>query len=167
VAQSDAGAAAENDDGGDGDDDRPAAVIVLLSDGTPTVPSDGFDDGAAVRWLEQASEAAVDAGVPVSTVAFGTADGVVEIDDPENPGTTIRVDVPVDEATLEAVAETTGGSFFTTASADELTEVYRDIGTTVGFETLDRDITDWFVMIALALALLTGVLSLLWFQRLP
>ena len=149
------------------DDDQPSAVIVLLSDGTPTVPSSALDDDFALRWLDQAVAAAVEAGVPVSTVAFGTADGVVAIEDPDVPGSTEIVPVPVDEPTLEGVAEASGGSFFTTSSADELADVYRDIGTTVGFETTDRDLTDWFVVLALVLAALTSMFSLLWFQRLP
>ena len=161
IAQSEAGAA---EDEADSDEDRPASVIVLLSDGTPTVP---VDEITALDWLNQASQAAVDAGVPVSTVAFGTADGVVDIEDPTNPGTILTVEVPVDERTLEDVAETTGGSFFTTASPDELAEVYRDIGTTVGFDTIDRDLTDWAVAVSLALVGLTAVLSLAWFQRIP
>ena len=141
-----------------GDDlDNPASVVVLLSDGEPT----------GGRTIEEASGAAVAAGIPVSTVAFGTADGVVEIDDPENPGTTVVVPVPVDEPTLGFIADTTGGTFFAADSADELAQVYRDIGVAVGFETVERDVSDWFTGTALVLALLTGVLSLLWFQRLP
>jgi Ca-activated chloride channel family protein len=141
----------------DGDGQSPASVVVLLSDGEPT----------GGRTVAEASVAAVEAGVPVSTVAFGTPDGVVEIEDPENPGSTVVVPVPVDEPTLGFIADTTGGTFFAADSADELAQVYRDIGTAVGFETVERDISDWFTGIALVLALLTGGLSLLWFQRLP
>ncbi len=138
-------------------DENTAAIIVLLSDGTPTVG----------RPVEVAVAAAVDAGIPVSTVSLGTATGSVTIDDPDNPGSQVTVAVPVDEETLSGIADDTGGQFFTAASADELTSVYSDIGTTVGFESIDRDITDWFLAIALALAAATGLMSLAWFQRLP
>ena len=141
-----------------GDDDTPAAVIVLLSDGSPTPGG---------RTVEEAAAAAAEAGIPVSTVAFGTANGTVEIPDVENPGSTVVVPVPVDEPTLTFIADTTGGTFFAADTASELAEVYRDVGTTVGFETVERDISDWFTITALALALLTGFMSLLWFQRLP
>ena len=151
-----AGVETERDDTAE-DEAEPGAVIVLLSDGTPTVG----------RTIDSAVGAAVEAGIPVSAVAFGTADGIVSIDDPETPGTILDVPVPVDEPTLEAIADATGGSFFTTASAAELADVYRDIGTTVGFETEQRDISDWFVVLALALVAVTAVLSLAWFQRLP
>ena len=138
-------------------DGEPAAVVVLLSDGTPTVG----------RSIEEAAAAATAAGIPVSTVAFGTAEGVVEIPDDENPGETLIVPVPVDEPTLSFIADTTGGTFFTADSADELAQVYRDVGTAVGFELVERDLSDWFIGAALALAMITGLLSLLWFQRLP
>lgn len=138
-------------------EDEPTAVVVLLSDGTPTVG----------RSVEEASEAARTAGIPVSTVAFGTPDGTVEIPDVENPGQTVVVPVPVDEPTLSQIADTTGGTFFAADSAAELARVYRDIGTAVGFETTQRDVSDWFTATALALALVTGLASLVWFQRIP
>ena len=37
----------------------------------------------------------------------------------------------------------------------------------LGFETVDEDVSDWFVGFALALAFMTSLLSLAWFQRLP
>lgn len=138
-------------------DDAPPAVVVLLSDGEPTVG----------RPIETAIAEATQAGIPVSTVALGTADGEVTIEDPDAPGTFIDVPVPVDEATLETIAEATGGRFFSTSSAEELAAVYDDIGTAVGFETIDEDISDVFVGLGLVLAAITSVLSLLWFQRLP
>ncbi len=139
------------------EDESPPAVIVLLSDGEPTIG----------RPIETATAEAIRARIPVSTVAFGTADGEVTIEDPESPGTFLTVPVPVDEDTLRGIAEDTGGSFFVTSSSDELAEVYRDIGTSIGFETVDRDVGDWFLAAALILSATTAVLSLAWFQRLP
>ena len=139
------------------DDSAPPAVVVLLSDGEPTIG----------RPIEDAIAEAIQAGIPVSTVALGTPSGEVTVEDPDLPGTFFDVDVPVNEDALRTVAEATGGSFFATASADELAEVYRDIGTAVGFEQVDEDISVWFTSAALALALLTSALSLRWFQRIP
>ena len=139
------------------DDSAPPAVVVLLSDGEPTIG----------RPIEDAIAEAIQAGIPVSTVALGTALGEVTVEDPDAPGTFFDVDVPVNEDTLRTVADATGGSFFATASADELAAVYRDIGTAVGFEQVDEDISIWFTSAALVLALLTSALSLRWFQRIP
>lgn len=140
-----------------GSGEHPAAMIVLLSDGTPTVG----------RSVSSAVAAANQAGVPISTVSLGTANGRVTINDPNSPGNKITVDVPVDEKTLSDIAKATGGKFFTATSTDEVASVYDDIGTTIGFETVDRDITDWFIGGALALAAITALFSLAWFQRLP
>ena len=75
--------------------------------------------------------------------------------------------VPVNEDSLRLVAELTGGSFFATSSPEELAAVYNDIGTAIGVELVDRDISDRFVILALGAAFLTALLSLSWFQRLP
>ena len=141
------------------DEDEPPAVIVLLSDGEPTI-----DDSPPI---DTAIAQSIQAGISISAVALGTPDGEVTIEDPDNPGTMMTVPVPVDEETMRSVAERTDGQFFSTSSAEELAAVYDDIGTAVGFETIEEDISEWFVGIALGFAFITGLLSLAWFQRLP
>lgn len=140
------------------DEELPPARIVLLSDGTTTV---GRPD-------EQAIAAARQAEVPVSTIAFGTRTGSILYDNPETEFVeTDRIPVPVEEDNLRAIAEGTGGAFFSASSLDELEEVYANIGSAIGFETVDREITDWFVAGGLVLLALSAGFSLLWFQRLP
>ena len=73
---------------------------MLLSDGTNTV---GRPDTQAV-------DAAKAAGVPVSTIAFGTDYGTLDLD-----GETVPV--PVDRATLKQIADDTGGSYSEAATA--------------------------------------------------
>jgi Ca-activated chloride channel family protein len=125
------------------------ARIVLLSDGYNTV---GRED-------TQAIDAARAAGVPVSTIAFGTDYGTLDLD-----GETVPV--PVDRATLENIADQTGGSYSEAASAAELEQVYADLGSQIGYTTEPQDISPWFVRGGVALALLGVVLSLLWTNRL-
>ncbi len=128
----------------------PPARIVLLSDGTNTVG----------RPVEAAVDAAVEAGVPVSTIAYGTADGVVEVQGE-------RVPVPVDRPALERLAEATGGSAFSAESGAELSEVYQDIGSQVGTTTERREVTDVVTGVGLLLAVAAAAASLVWSARLP
>lgn len=138
--------------------EAPPARIVLLSDGTTTV---GRPD-------EEAITAAREADIPVSTIAFGTPFGLIVYDDPATEAVeTDRIPVPVAEDNLRAIADDTGGAFFTAATSEELDEVYDDIGSAIGFEEVPREITDWFVGAGIALLAAASALSLLWFQRLP
>lgn len=128
----------------------PPARIVLLSDGTSTVG----------RPVAGAVEAAVEAGVPVSTIAYGTADGVVDVQGQQIP-------VPVDAPSLERLAEATGGSAFSAESGEELAAVYDDIGSQVGTTTERREVTDVVTGVGLLLAVGAAAASLVWSARLP
>jgi Ca-activated chloride channel homolog len=133
-----------------GDDAEEApARIVLLSDGATTV---GRED-------TQAIDAARAAGVPVSTIAFGTDYGTLDLD-----GETVPV--PVDRAALEEIADGTGGSYSEAASASELEEVYADLGSQIGYTTEPQDVSYWFVRFGVLFALIGAGLSLLWTNRL-
>ena len=128
----------------------PAEAIVVLSDGETTMGRPDLD----------AAEAAVDAGIPVWTISFGTSAGEVVIQGD-------RIPVPVNEGALAEVATATGGEFFQAATADELQSILDEIGFRVGVEEEDREITDWFTGAGLILALLAAAGSLVWFSRLP
>ncbi|OLT37864.1 VWA domain-containing protein [Actinomadura sp. CNU-125] len=128
----------------------PPAHVVLLSDGTNT----------AGRSPEEAAERAVRAGVPVSTIAYGTAEGVIYQNGTELP-------VPVDGPALERLAQQTGGGYYEAASGDELRRVYADIGGAVGYRTEQREVWAWFVGAGLVAACVTALASLLWFSRIP
>jgi len=128
------------------------ARVVLMSDGTWTVG----------RTNEEATQAAVDADVPVSTIAFGTENGTIRV--PEQP---YPIPVPVDKDSLEEIAQDTGGKFYAAASERQLTEVYENIGSSVGYETEQREISTWFIAGALLLSFAAAGCSLAWFHRLP
>lgn len=134
------------------DGEVPPARIVVMSDGETTV---GRSDDEAVAAAQQV-------GISVSTIAFGTDAGVIVIPEEDRP-----VPVPVNEEKLAAIADATGGEFFTAASADELEAVYTDIGSRVALETVDDEITPSYVGLALLLLAVAGTLSLAWFSRLP
>jgi Ca-activated chloride channel family protein len=130
-------------------DDVPAHVV-LLSDGTNTTG----------RTPQEAAQAAREAGVPVSTIAYGTPDGTVESGGQLVP-------VPVDEATLATLAEDSGGRAYTARSSDELNEVYDEVRSSIGYRKEPREVTQYAAAAALALGLLAAALSLRWFSRLP
>jgi Ca-activated chloride channel homolog len=134
---------------GPGEEEAAPARVVLLSDGFSTV---GRED-------TQAIEAARAADVPVSTIAFGTDYGTLDLD-----GETVPV--PVDRASLEEIADQTGGSYSEAASASELEEVYADLGSQIGYTTEPRDVSYWFVRGGVLLAVIGAALSLLWTNRL-
>jgi Ca-activated chloride channel family protein len=131
------------------DGDVPAR-IVLLSDGTNT----------AGRTPEEAAAAAVEARIPVSTIAYGTPDGFVEGEDGR------PLPVPVDEQALAKLAQDTGGAAYTAASSDELQAVYDDIGSSIGWRTEPRELTPYLAATAFLLMLAAAALSLRWFARL-
>jgi Ca-activated chloride channel family protein len=128
------------------------ARIVLMSDGETT---SGRPDA-------QAAAAAKKANVPVSTIAFGTADGYIEL-----PGQDGPIPVPVNPAALAKVANATDGTAFTAATGSELKQVYEDIGSSVGYITELKDITGTFVGVSLLFLFVCAALSQIWFSRLP
>jgi Ca-activated chloride channel homolog len=134
----------------DGAQGPPPARIVLLSDGYRT----------SGRSVEEAAASAAAANVPVSTIAFGTDEGEVEIGGQ-------RQRVPVDRFALAELAEATNGYFYEAASVSELNQVYEDMGSSIGQRTVPREITQWYAALALLLALGAAVLSLIWTSRLP
>ncbi len=135
----------------DAGEDLPPSQLVVMSDGETT----------SGRPDVEAAQAAFDAGVPVSTIAFGTQGATIDIPG-EGP-----VDVSVNEAALEAIADSTGGQFFSATTGDELADAFADIGGTVDSETVEREVGTWFLGLGVALLVVTSALSLLWFSRLP
>jgi Ca-activated chloride channel homolog len=134
----------------DGAAGAPPARIVLLSDGYRT----------AGRPIEDAASAAAAANIPVSTIAFGTDSGTVQIG-----GELQRV--PVDRPSLQELADLTKGHFYEAASLPELKQVYQDMGSSIGYKTQPREITQWYVGAALLCAFAAAGMSLLWTSRIP
>jgi Ca-activated chloride channel family protein len=133
-----------------GAEGAPPARSVLLSDGYRT----------SGRPVEEAAAAAAAANVPVSTIAFGTDAGTVDIG-----GQLQRV--PVDRIALADLAESTRGYFYEAASAAELRRVYEDMGSSIGRRVEPQEVTHWYAGAALLLGLVAAGMSLLWTSRLP
>jgi len=132
-----------------GGDTPPPARIVLFSDGKETVPSNPEDPKGAYT----AARTAKDQGVPISTIAFGTPYGYVEINSQRQP-------VPVDNETMRKVAELSGGTAYDASTLAELRDVYATLQQQIGYETIKGDASaGWLRLGALtiALAVLAGL----------
>jgi Ca-activated chloride channel homolog len=132
----------------------PPSAIVLLSDGKSV--------RGAVDPID-AADAAKKAGVPIYTVALGTASGTIE--SKRADGTTRQVPVPPDPQTLSDVAERSGGQSFQVADAERLQQVYERLGSQVATERRTREVTSLFAGGALLLMAAAAAASLRWFGR--
>src|SRR5690606_29624984 len=130
--------------------DPPPSAIVLLSDG----------DNTSGRSVREATDAAQQAHVPVSTIAYGTPDGTVSIDG--RP-----VNVPVNKQTLQSLSDGTSGRAYTAESSAELREVYEQIGTSLGYKVVKQEITHQFILGALFAGLLVAGAAVLFGTRIP
>lgn len=130
--------------------DPPPAAIVLLSDG----------DNTSGRSVNEAIDAATQARVPVSTIAYGTQEGTVTIDG--RP-----VNVPVNKATLQSLSDGTTGRAYSAESGSELREVYEQIGTSLGFKLVNQEISQWFIVAAIFVGLLVAGAAVLLGSRIP
>lgn len=133
----------------DEDGNVPAARVILLSDGYQTVG----------QSVETAVDAAVDAKIPISTIAFGSTGGTIE-----NEGQ--QIPVPVDLETMKMIAEETGGTYFDAESEAEIAKVWEDIGEQIGYTEEFQEVPTRFVGWGLLLAFGSAVASLLWSNRL-
>jgi Ca-activated chloride channel family protein len=116
---------------------RPPARIVLLSDGANTR---GVDPITVAQRAKRY-------GIPVFTVALG------------NP--------PADPATLQEIARTTGGRYYTASDARRLQDVYAGLGTRFSKLQERQQVTSAFAGGALVLLLAGAGVGLARGGRLP
>ena len=94
-------------------------IIILLSDG---------ESNAGVTTPDEAAEAAKAFGIKVYTVGIGST-GWAPVPDVDAFGRNVlrRQPVRLDEETLRALAETTGGNYFNARDTEALKQVYAEI----------------------------------------
>jgi Ca-activated chloride channel family protein len=124
--------------------------LVLLSDGGNTVG----------RSIGTGAAQAVQAGMPVTTIAYGTPDGIVFLQGRAVP-------VPVDVPALEALAQATGGQAYRAQDSGQLRDVYDHIGKEVGTTNKRKDLTAALTGLGLLTGLAAAATSLVWFRVLP
>ena len=124
-------------------DTSDSKAIVLLSDGTN-------NSGSAEP--ESAASFARDLGIRIHSVAMGSDDSEAS---PSGYATANSADL--DEATLEAIANDSGGKFFRARSSAELNAVYEEIDKLERSESdappvvLQQDLRDWPLLFMLGL----------------
>lgn len=126
-----------------------SAVIILLTDGQATTGPDPIE----------ASKMAAERGVRVFTVGIGTTNG--EIMGAEGWSMRVRLD----EESLKKIAGVTNAEYFYADNAKELTKVYKTLNSRLVLEKKETEITSLFTAAAALFALLSGMLSMLWFNR--
>jgi len=128
-----------------------SAAIVLLSDGVSNVGP------PPLEIIDQAS----DHGIKIYTVGIGSPEGsVVNFE-----GLLIRV--RLDEETLKNIAESTNASYFKADNEADLQEIYQDLSTQFVLKPEQTELTAEFTGFAVLLLLSAGIISMLWFNRLP
>jgi Ca-activated chloride channel homolog len=155
-------------------EEKGLASILFLSDGAQT--------RGTLAPYEGAQEAKA-AGIPVYTVALGTPEGTIRGrfgfggPGPPPPGSPSPspgfdpddevIPVPPDPETLREIAETTGGKFTEARTADVLEDTYEELGSSLGREPGESEVTFLFLAAAGGLLLAAGVLSAVWSPRFP
>lgn len=138
------------------DGKRVPTAVVLLSDGAQTIGE---------QTPLSAARRAGALAIPISAVALGTAEGVVEVRNPD--GFIERVTVPPDPRTLRRVAAATKGRFYEAPDGERLRTVYEELGSRVGRVQEEREVTSAFAAAGGLLLLGAGLASVTLFGRLP
>lgn len=128
-----------------------SASIILLTDGENNMDPDPMT----------AALYAADRGVRIHTIAIGSTEGTL---------LTINgftVFTKVDEAALKQISEITKGTYFNAQNEDDLRDVYESIEPRFKVEQEETEVTAVFAGVSILILLVGGVLSLLWFSRVP
>ena len=135
---------------------EPLVAAILLSDGANSV---------GVAEPLDAAQRAASLGVPIYTIALGTPAGQVQVRD--DLGQIVTLDVPPDTETLAQIAEITSATAFDAPTASDLSAVYDNLQSRIGYTQEEQEVTSWFAAAALALVVVAAGLSAVWFGRLP
>lgn len=143
-------------------------IIVILTDGASN----------AGPWPLEAAQQAVDRGVRVYTIGFGTAQGSVMNCSPQyqngglfdgggggggfgfGGGGGFRRGI--DEDTLMRIADMTGGTYYSAESAGELQDVFENLPTYLITRQETTEISVAFAAVGTLMAALAMLLSLMW-----
>lgn len=128
-----------------------SGVIILLTDGENTSNPDPLE----------AVKLASDRGIRIYTVGIGSAAGAnltVE-------GFTVHTQL--DEPTLRQIAQMTDGVYYNAESEEDLRQIYDNLNPQLVIKPENTEVTALFAGAGLFILLIGGMMSMLWFGRLP
>ena len=128
------------------------SAIVLLSDGKTTLGRDPVDVAVEAKRL----------GVPIYTVSLGTENATVP-----SPGYGPRLPATPDPETLAEIADKSGGRAFSAEDDQELSTIYKTLGSRLGTRERRREMTAGFAGGGLLLLLTAAGMSIRSGARLP
>ncbi|MGD0863003.1 MAG: VWA domain-containing protein [Candidatus Limnocylindrales bacterium] len=127
------------------------AVIVLLSDGENNESPDPLT----------VAQTAADQGVRIYTVGIGSAAGTtVDLNG-------FEVFTQLDEATLQQIAQVTGGAYYGADDAQQLRSIYDNLDTQLVIQPQLTEITSIFAGVSVLMLLAGALTSLMWLGRMP
>jgi Ca-activated chloride channel family protein len=128
-----------------------SSVIVLLTDGENNTSPDPL----------VAAQTAADRGVRIYTIGIGSAAGsILHIE-----GLTIRS--RLNEDLLQQIAQITDGSYYNATTEQDLQTIYHNLNPQLVIKPEKTEVTSLFAGVGVLILLIGGILSLVWFSRLP
>jgi Ca-activated chloride channel homolog len=128
-----------------------SAVIVLLTDGENNTSPDPLE----------AAQTAADRGVRVYTIGIGsTAGSLLHIE-----GLTIRS--RLNEELLQQIAQITEGVYYNATNEQDLQAIYHNLNPQLVIKPEKTEVTALLAGVGIVVLLIGGIVSLVWFSRLP
>lgn len=127
----------------------PPSTVVLLSDGANNT---GSDPVLATKRAHQEH-------IKVDTIGIGVRNSLPANDNPQNVG--------LDETALKGIANQTSGHYFYASETHTLKQIYADLSTQISWVKQPLEITALLSLLGMLCFLVSGFLSLYWFQRFP
>jgi Ca-activated chloride channel family protein len=134
-----------------GMDDYSSAVILMLTDGENTEAPDPLE----------VAQLAAEAGVRIYPVGIGSPEGaVLEVEG-------FNILTQLNERILQEIASLTNGSYYHAEDEETLREIYENVDLQLTINGERMEVTAIFAGLSLLFFLIGGMVSLLWFGRMP
>jgi Ca-activated chloride channel family protein len=127
------------------------AVIVLLTDGENNETPDPLD----------VAQKAADRGVRIFTIGIGTPGGTIL----KANGFTVRT--RLNETLLQQIAQITGGSYSNAENEKDLVNIYDHLNLGLVVKPEKTEVTALLAGVSILIFIMGGLLSLVWFGRVP